>query len=97
MVTAKFFAADALKNEKENAAKNGSKIDKKKVILKITIENKNEKCYICMDRKEYTVYLDEREVLLQAGLKAEVKSIEVMEGDLTVFNLYISDASVKRE
>ena len=95
--TAKYFAVNALENEKESASKNGSKIDKKKVILKITIENKNEKCYICMDREDYTAYLDEKEVLLSAGLKAVVKSVEVMEGDFTVFNLYISDASVKRE
>ena len=75
-------------------------MDKKKVILKMRIENKNTKvkCYICLDKKEYTMYLDEREVLLQAGLKAELESVELInKGDVTVFNLYISDASVVRE
>jgi hypothetical protein len=75
-------------------------MEKKKVILKMRIENKNKnvKCYICLDKKEYTMYLDEREVLLQAGLKAELESVELInKGDVTVFNLYISDASVVRE
>jgi uncharacterized protein YacL (UPF0231 family) len=68
------------------------------VILSIKFENKSEKPYICMDRSEYTVYLDEKEVLLQAGLKAEVMSVQFIDGsDITVFDLYISDASVLRE
>ena len=71
------------------------------VILAIKFENLNGKHYICMDRSEYTVYHDEKEVLLQAGLKAKVESFEVMnahtDSPLTIFNLYISDASVKKE
>tara|TARA_B110000285_G_C14537414_1_gene343479 strand:+ start:49 stop:240 length:192 start_codon:yes stop_codon:yes gene_type:complete len=46
------------------------------------------------------VYLDEKEVLLQAGLKAKVMGYQVINdkhGDATIFHLYISDASVKRE
>ena len=67
------------------------------VVLRIRMENKHGKYYICLDRKEYTVYLDEKEVLLQAGLKAELVSFEVTDDDITIFNLYISDSSVKRE
>jgi hypothetical protein len=51
-----------------------------------------------LDKEKYTIYLDEKEVLLQAGLKAKVESVDKLDdGELTVFNLYISDASVKRE
>jgi hypothetical protein len=47
------------------------------VILQITFENKEGKYYICLDKPEFTVYLEEKEVLLQAGLKAKVESFEV--------------------
>ena len=33
-------------------------------------ENKQSKYHICLDRPDYTMYEDEKEVLLQAGLKA---------------------------
>ena len=81
-------------------AKNGETDELDQVILSIEFENKEVKCYIFLDSKEYTVYLDEKEVLLQAGLRAEVKSVQDISdnhGDVTIFNLYISDASVKRE
>ena len=42
------------------------------VIMKITFENRQGKFYICLDRPDYTLYIDEREVLLQAGLRAKV-------------------------
>ena len=45
------------------------------VILSITFENKEGKYYICLDRAEFTVYLDEKEVLIQAGLSAKVDSV----------------------
>ena len=70
------------------------------VILSIAFENKEGKYYICMDRQDYSIYLDEKEVLLQAGLKGKLISVQVMiEGgdEITIFNLYISDASVKSE
>ena len=36
--------------------------------------------------------------MLQAGLNAKVESVEeIEEGKVTVFNLYISDASVEKE
>ena len=86
---AKTFAADAENDELDQ------------VILSITFENKESKYYICLDKAEYTVYLNEKEVLIQAGLKAKVESVEVKnehtDCPITVFNLYISDASVKRE
>ena len=40
-----------------------------------------------MDRSEYTVYLEEKEVLLQAGLRAQIRSIQVISdnlGDVTI-------------
>ena len=40
------------------------------VVLRIRMENKHGKYFICLDREDYTLYLDEREVLLQAGLVA---------------------------
>lgn len=44
------------------------------------------------------MYPNEQEVLLQAGLNAKIESVEEKnDGNLTIFNLYISDASVKRE
>jgi len=84
-----------------NFAEQGETDALDQVILSINFENKKGKHYICMDRSEYTVYLDEKEVLLQAGLRAEVMSFEVMnehtDSPVTTFNLYISDVSVKRE
>ena len=51
-----------------------------------------------MDRPDYSMYLEEKEVLLQAGLRAKVESFEEkFEGRLTIFNLYISDQMVVRE
>ena len=62
------------------------------------MENKKGKFYICLDRPEYTVYIDEQEVLLQAGLVAQIESVEeVNHGEITIFNLYISDEMVGRE
>ena len=34
------------------------------VLLKITIENKRGKYFICLDNSQYTLYPDEKEVLL---------------------------------
>ena len=34
------------------------------VILRIRFENKHGKYYICLDKPDYTMYLDEQEVLL---------------------------------
>ena len=62
------------------------------------MENKHSKYYICLDRDDYTMYLDEKEILLQAGLKGEL--INVAESDdrkLTVFTLHISDKVVEKE
>lgn len=68
------------------------------MVLRIRIENKKGKHYICLDRKDYTMYLDEKEVLLQEGLVAKVESYEVENhGQLTIFNLYITDDMVKKE
>lgn len=66
------------------------------VLLKIKFENKKGRHYICLDRKEYSMYPDEQEVLLQAGLKAKIQSFEIVD-DVTIFNLFISDDVVQRE
>ena len=39
------------------------------------MENKKGKYYVCLDRADYTLYLDEKEVLLQAGLIAKIKNL----------------------
>ena len=46
------------------------------VLLEITMENESQRHYVSLDREEFTCYPDEKEVLLQAGLTAEVQSIE---------------------
>ena len=69
------------------------------VVLAIEMENKSGLYYICLDRHDYSVYPDEKEILLEAGLIAEVKSfveIEDNHGKLTMFNLHISDKMVKK-
>ena len=67
-------------------------------MLKIGLENKHSKFFICLDREDYTVYLDEKEVLLQAGLLAEVKGFYKEKGsNATVFDLFISDEMVKKQ
>ena len=62
------------------------------------MENKHSKYYICLDREDYTVYIEEKEVLLQAGLVAKVESVEYKQDKkLTIFNLFVSDKLVERE
>ena len=53
-------------------AENAESDDKDKVILKINFENKSGKYYICLDRPDYSMYLEESEVLFQAGLTAKI-------------------------
>ena len=71
--------------------------DKDEVILRIKMENKRGKHYISLDRKDFTMYPNEKEVLLQEGLVAKVESCEESHDGVTVFNLYISDKMVERE
>lgn len=83
-----------------NFAVKGESDQKDQVILRIFMENKEGRYYICLDREDYTIYLDEREVLLQAGLIAEMKGYEMLSdehGQLTIFNLYVSDKMVSKE
>ena len=46
------------------------------VILRFRVENKTSKEFICLDKEEYTLYPEEKEVLFQAGLVAKIESIE---------------------
>ena len=69
--------------------------EKHEVILQIKLENKHSKYYICLDREDYTMYLEEKEVLLQAGLVGKVEEIKTKnDGKLTIFKLFISDEMV---
>lgn len=86
MDIAKFFAISSAKKSK----------DLREVVLKIFMENKQNKYFICLDREDYTLYLDEKEVLLQAGLKGEVKEVSES-GKLTIFSVFISDKMVQTE
>ena len=61
------------------------------------MENKRGKHYISLDRKDFTMYQNEKEVLLQEGLIAKVESFEVSNDFVTYFNLYISDTMVAKE
>lgn len=45
------------------------------VVLFIEMENKSNQYYVRLDRPDYTLYLSEKEVLLQAGLVGKVKSV----------------------
>ena len=44
------------------------------VILRITMENESNKLYLNLNRSDYSCYPNEKEILLQAGLIAKVKS-----------------------
>jgi hypothetical protein len=63
------------------------------------MKNESSKHFISLDRADYTCYLDEKEILLQAGLSAQVKKIgEIGTGEdkITLFDLYISEKNVSR-
>jgi hypothetical protein len=49
------------------------------VLMKITVENESSEHFISLDREDYTCYLDEKEILLQAGLSATVKGFDQIE------------------
>ena len=83
-----------------NFASNAESDELDPVILKIRFENETSKYYICLDIPDYTMYTDEQEILLQAGLKAKVESYEIVNdnyGERTIINLYISDQMVVKE
>ena len=66
-------------------------------MLKIKMKNESQKYYVSLNRRDYTSYPEEQEILLQAGLTAKnVCSYEdIQEGEsLTVFELFISEAMV---
>ena len=64
------------------------------------LENKKSKYFVSLDRKEYTLYPEEQEILLQSGLKALVESVQTVEdksGTVTIMNLCIKDEMVEKE
>ena len=68
------------------------------VVMRINFENGKGKYYICLDRPDYTSYPEEKEVLFQAGLRAQIVDFtDVNDGERTEFTLFISDKMVKSE
>ena len=58
------------------------------------MENESNKHYLCLNRPDYTCYPNEKEVLLQAGLKAKVISFAYEEHNnetIAVFELHITE------
>jgi hypothetical protein len=53
----------------------GETDDLDQVLIKITMKNESGKHYFFLDKPEYTMYPDEKEVLLQAGIRAKVNNI----------------------
>jgi hypothetical protein len=49
--------------------------DLDQVILEIHMKNETGKHFVCMNRQEYTCYLSEQEVLLQAGLFGKITNV----------------------
>ena len=64
------------------------------VLLKIFLENETGKHYFSLD-SEYTLYPDEKEVLLQAGLETKVINFSEENG-MKVFTLYTSEQIMRR-
>lgn len=83
----------------KNFANMAESDDDNKVLLKFTIINETGKHYISLDREDYTSYIDEEEVLIQAGIVAKVNSVEYEEEtydqEWTIFNIEISEAKVR--
>lgn len=66
-----------------------------RVLLKIEMENESGKYYFYLDSSDYTCYPDEKEILLQSGLKFKLKSVEYeKEKDLIIVSLYTSERVV---
>ena len=57
------------------ASKSDTSDGKQIVLLKLRIENESGKHYFPLDSSEFTLYPDEKEVLLQAGIVAKVCSV----------------------
>ena len=63
------------------------------MLLKITFENESGKYYFALDSDKYTVYPDEQEILLQAGLVFQIVSVRE-EGYLTVIEMRSSEKKI---
>jgi hypothetical protein len=49
--------------------------EKYMVLMKITMKNESGKHYISLDRPDYSLYPNEKEILLQAGLRGKIQSV----------------------
>ena len=45
-------------------------------MLKIRMKNESAKHYVSLDRDDISCYPDEKEILIQAGIKAKILSVE---------------------
>lgn len=78
----------------------GESDEKSPIVLRMRLENKKSKYFVSLDRKDYSLYPEEQEILLQSGLKALVESVETVEdksGTLTIMSLCIKDEMVEKE
>lgn len=92
-----YRSASLKKNIAKNFAARAEDDKKDKVLLKIILENETGLYYMMLDKEDYTCYPDEKEVILQAGLIAKIRSVEYDQTqELTTFNLYISEKMIKR-
>ena len=67
----------------------------KRVLLKIKVKNENGRHYFSLDSSEYTLYPDEEEVLLQAGLIVQVDEVQEEKG-MTIFQVHTSEKLMAR-
>ena len=78
----------------------GDTDEKNPIVLRMRLENKKSKYFVSLDSKEYTLYPEEQEILLQSGLKALVESVQTVEdksGTVTIMSLCIKDEMVEKE
>lgn len=89
--------SSASRNEKiaRYFAKDAETDEKSKVLLKIKVKNENGRHYFSLDSSEYTLYPDEEEVLLQAGLIVQVDEVQEEKG-MTIFQVHTSEKLMAR-
>ena len=66
------------------------------ILLKIHLENESGKHYFSLDSAQFTLYPDEQEILLQAGLITNVIDVKE-EGEMTVFELTTSEKLINQK
>ena len=64
------------------------------VLLRIYLKNESAKHYFSLDNKDLSLYPDEQEILLQAGMISRIMSYE-KKNELHIFSLESSEKLVK--